>query len=450
MSSKLKSDVYDSEDHIYYNVIISNQNDFSIQAEFVENRVQPIIDDPSEYYLSIVRFLVPGQNVPIFVFAPTVYEDRNSKVITMPYNPASPVLLTSTLVPSYSITLSFGGNDYQQFISYNPLTVTSSSEAGYYFVYSYQNMIDMINAAFASAFEAMHASGSPSPATYPPYLTFNPVTQIVTLNAETTAGAYVASTPGGDYVKIYMDNILYSFFESFENFFNSEYAVNGKNYQIIVKNNGTNVSATSNSPDPITFPTWQSVIPYFLNDVVFNPTDNNFYTALGPNLGQRPDLTVGVSWALSPAPPAHYTGAIFQMSQEFPSLYNWNSFRNIVFTTGSIPIQAEYQPSLNGDGAQNYRRILTDFQPVVAQGPDARSYFQYFPQSEYRLVSFTSNQPLRRFDLKIYWESNQNQLFPLLIPPFDEASIKFLFRKKKFNLGALTPENMAEALKNLV
>lgn len=449
MSLKLKSDVYDTEDHIYYNVIISNQNDYSIPAQFTENRVQAIVDDPTQYYLSIVRFLVPGQNVPIFVFAPTIYENSQSgQPITTPFSGVPP---NSTLVPSYSITLSYKGTDYQQFITLNPLTVTNPAGAGFFFIYSYQNMIDMINAAFASAYEAIITAAVSFPGEYPPYLTYNPVTQLITLNCETTAGAYVVDpdNPSNGYCQIYMDNILYSFFESFENFFNGEqYATNGKNYQILVKNNGTNVTTPSISPD-IKFPVWQSTLTYFTNTVVFNPTDSKYYTAKVPNLGQRPDISAP-SWGLAPSAPTPYTDKIYQMSQEFATLYNWNSFRNIVFTSGSIPIQAEYQPSLNGDGSQNYRRILTDFQPVVSEGPDARSYFQYYPQSEYRLVSFTSNQPLRRFDLQIFWETNQNQLFPLLIPPYDEASIKFLFRKKNFNKGTLNPESIALALKNLV
>lgn len=426
--SKLRSDIYETEDHIYYNVIISNPNNYSIPATFVEDRVQAIVDDPSEYYLSVIRFLVPGQNVPIFIFSD---------------------------LPTYSITLSYNNVDYQNYVAYNPLTLTPSTEDGFYFVYSYQHMINMINATFASAFQALIAA-NPGIANYPPYLTFNPQNQLITLVAEQTSGAYSPTTEGGNYIKIYMNAPLYSFFESFNNFFSGETANNGKAYQILVKNYGNNVSfglTPSSSPDPIIYPAWLSTWPYGINDIIYNPSDSKQYVSLTNNNLNNPPV-VGPNWALAPANPAHYTGAVYQISQEFPTLYNWNSFRNIVFTSGTVPIQAEYVPSVSGSfvdaGLNNYRRILTDFQPVVAQGPDARSYFQYFPQSEYRLISFTSNQPLRRFDLTIYWESNGNVLYPLLIPPYDEVTVKFMFRKKNFNKGTLNPENIAKALKKVV
>ena len=63
-----QSTVSDSDDNIYYNVTIKKNDTNGGKAIFSENRVEPIVDNPSDYELAVVRFSVPAVNIPIMYF----------------------------------------------------------------------------------------------------------------------------------------------------------------------------------------------------------------------------------------------------------------------------------------------------------------------------------------------------------------------------------------------
>ena len=53
----------DEQNNIYFN-ITTKAGDRSI-FQFDENRVQPVLNDPSEYELAVVRFTVPVDSIPV-------------------------------------------------------------------------------------------------------------------------------------------------------------------------------------------------------------------------------------------------------------------------------------------------------------------------------------------------------------------------------------------------
>ena len=59
-------------DYVYYNVRIDSKSGKG-RAEFNETRVQPILDDPSKYELTIERFYVPAVDIPIMIFKDNYY-----------------------------------------------------------------------------------------------------------------------------------------------------------------------------------------------------------------------------------------------------------------------------------------------------------------------------------------------------------------------------------------
>ena len=173
--------------------------------------------------------------------------------------------------------------------------------------------------------------------------------------------------------------------------------------------------------------------------------------------------------------------------QEFVTLYDWNSLRNIVFFTSTIPIRNEGIPanifapwnistvydtgtrvtfnnssysSLQNNNTGNqpdispafwsivqnigsstsYQPILTDFQILTTNGTEARSYAQFFPSGEYRLIDLTGTTPLNNIDIQVYWQDKFQQLYPLYINPLDSLDMKLLFRKKS-SKGSLSYYN---------
>jgi hypothetical protein len=442
------------EDHIYYNIVITNTSSTSVQpAVFNQSRTTAILENPSEYYCAIQRFTVPLQQVPIFIF----------------------------LDNTYSVTLSNGATDYQTFLTYVPgytpnLTPGPPENR---FVYSYNQFIDSINNALGISMTNLtagltaynpattYAAGNTvsfvigssevaytsivsgnighTPNTSPafwaplsnPYMAYDPVTELISLYVST--GWHNAQlTDQTQTLKIWFNTLLWNFFTNFEKIFNgytpTSFNANGKNYNIIVKPTG-------------------------INDITI------------PAIYE--DFGVDISG--------------YAMSQEFVTLYDWNALRNIVFFTSTIPIRNEgipanifapwnisttynagvrisysgstysslvssnigNQPDIspafwaivqNIASSSSYQPILTDFQILITNGTEARSYAQFFPSGEYRLIDMTGTTPMTNIDIQVYWQDKFQQLYPLYINPLDSLDMKILFRKKSLK-GSLSYYN---------
>jgi hypothetical protein len=132
----------------------------------------------------------------------------------------------------------------------------------------------------------------------------------------------------------------------------------------------------------------------------------------------------------------------FEMKQEFNSLFTWNDLQTIVLQTGCVPIKNEFAPTIlnqqSGGRGGDMLPIMTDFQPIIQSGYDARTALQYTPPGEYRLMDMISNSPLMNFDVNVSWQGVDGTYHPLFLPPGSTMTIKVLFRKKNFNSQVAT------------
>lgn len=560
-----KVDVYDS-DHIYYNINITNPSTSQLLlAEFNQTAAQAILANPSEYNLSVVRFTIPAQQIPIFIFVKGLY----------------------------TVTLSINGLDYMSIVPYIP-GFTAVLDPGDTQVYSYNQFLLMINQALANSFLASNGSFTtplliyststnykigdvvvyldlvsgalnnyrsiqdnnvnklpnvnplfwsayPNPQ-FPAYnigqtyLAGQTVTYLLNRYISLLPSIGILPTSGAPYWSLLPNNSSFELWSAVRTYNLGEIVVEGLVTYFSIKNNNLNhmpsTSPTFWNAYPLQAPylTFNPVtdlisvnapVQYFSNGITFRdqPFKLWFDTALWQFFGNFLKLYNGNSPTTANSngknynviitplgnnniviPPEFGGGNGYAMSQEFTSLYNWNSFRTLLFLTHTIPTKKEYTPTFrtgipiprgiaqwnsltsysNGDrvyystlngvqdqssntpwvslqdvnlnniprigspfwaqtndvgvnGTTNFQSILTDYQPTITTGYDVRSYYQYAPQSEYRLVSLNGTDPLKTLDLQIYWQDKIGNIFPLYLNPQESASIKLLFRKKSFN-----------------
>jgi hypothetical protein len=120
-----------------------------------------------------------------------------------------------------------------------------------------------------------------------------------------------------------------------------------------------------------------------------------------------------------------YNGLPYYTSQqEYSTLYLWGSLNSIVFETSTIPVE----PELESSQTNVTRMVITDFEPVV--GLSNREAIQYFPQGPLRYYDLKSNFPMRKIDIRVYWEDKSGQTYPVFLGSNDSFSIKILFKKK--------------------
>ena len=456
-SSKSCGELCKTQTHIYYNINIVNTTNVPIPATFNEARTDSIVDIPEDYNLAIVRFSVPMQAVPIF------------------YMPIIPYPNTNPNLSSFAVGLSYGGFTFSQKLIYVPRNISPVPPTPtalnpnwpitpYYGVYSYQQLLDMINTAYATLFSALKTAIPSAPPTEPQYFTYDPTTELITL---WTQKLYDPAYVGAPTVNIYMNGELYSYFESFEVQFNGYSAPANEDFQFIIKDNGNNsvdisdwlsttsysqynvvnyegqgyISKTNTNLDnnPLSSPTnwaiqnnlWNATTTYAIGNIV--SFMGIYYVAILGSTALQPNTSPSEWTPITLLPDSYY-----QFPQEYATLYNWNALRNVVFLTNNIPVVAEYIPINNNSGTQstnNFLSILTDFQATAGNASSFKGYLQFANQGEFRRLDMKGKQPLRNFDIQVNWQDQLQNLYPIFIPPFDSISIKMMFELKGTRQG---------------
>lgn len=372
-------------DNVYLNVNIKNpieKNSLNnikeepIFAWFNKTYTEPIINDCSLYYVSVIRFDVPLSTLPLFIM-PIIYNQSNANL--------TPLI----------IGINYLGTNYYENLIYEPDNNISPPIQNdpnkqvitpYYYVYTYQLLLNMLN---KSLINVINSSGFviPSNIGYPYFFldTSEKLIKLVVPDIFTT---------GINKPIIYCNEMLLQYIESIEVFFWGYNQNDGRDFDFILDRN------------PI-YPNYNNAC-----DISGNPI-----TIIYPN---RPDY-----WL--------YT-------QEYTFLKYWTSIKKILFISDSLPVRKEIVPINDDDnsGLNNFLKILTDFVPQIETGFDNRDILYYEPVSQYRLVDLLCNQPLYKLDLKIYWQDKDDNLYPVTIQRNQEINIKLIFTKKtlynKFNL----------------
>lgn len=546
-----RSQLSKTPDHIYYNVIMGNSH-FSAGsntnnlATFSETRVEAIVDKPEDYYLSIIRFNVPGSSIPLFVCP--------IQLGLTQYDPDLTIFSVNLMYGSYSSQtyLTYQSNLYESNLPPGvgnppypkPLPPSQNNgvqvDSPYYYVYTYETMIDMINQAIVKAFSKLKAATSGSPPADPPYFVYNAETQLLQFICQDSYVGYLKSTTATpsliNTIGIYFNDPLKRFIDGFR--FNT-YSIDsplGLDIQMDVVNYNNNftqvkpvysIGTASQTGTTVTglgttftvgmvggtikwnylsspyLNSQAAIITAFTNGTTITvDRSQSVQTGSGATATLTVDFLGRVTSFIITAPGINYyvgeqvafvsgsnitstinvltvdggggiltatllnqgfgyaPGAVtiagdvlgyysivygatnehLLLEQEYNTLAYWNSFRNLVFVTGSIPVASEYVPTSvfgpnSGSGINNSRQILTDFEPLLQYAGDSRTNLQYYPQGPYRLVNLETNIPLRRFDVQIFWQDNNNVLRPVYLSRGTEATIKFLFLKKTSNLG---------------
>jgi hypothetical protein len=207
------------------------------------NRSGSIVSNPSDYYVSVTRLIVSTQRIPLW---------QPQLNTTSPYNDGYNTI--------YSVYLTYGsynsGQVYLRIINDDntvsppSLPVTSQPLNGWGDVFSYDTITQMINIALSSAYATL-VSNVGSSATLdanPPYVTWNPTTELFTMNCFPMSQYDTSSS--GDKVSIYFNNEYRPFLLGWtiEIVTNQTNTTNGQDVLIILTNLGNNYTPQSDPP----------------------------------------------------------------------------------------------------------------------------------------------------------------------------------------------------------
>jgi len=362
---------------IYYNVNIPHNDLISIQgsptpAKYSEVRDQALFKGaPKDWVMSVVRFTIPTSFIPIQFFP----------VEPDPINPLNP---NKSI---YSITLSYLGNVFQEYLEWEPqetflpippppTDITNQENKAdpryylYYSLYSFQHFCTLINRALDKCFQDNIVPLLPVGNYTSPFMTFNGETYLFTL---TTSALFLDTETNP--INLWFNSFLNA---NFDTSFNVKYS-------------------------SINSPTGQNV-RYVLLD-----TGNNAY---------KDPITDEI---------------LYRQLQDFYTSGQMSNFTSLVIRSVSLPIVNEMislQPRLSNRGigvAGATQAILSDYEIDLGSEKNLRAYVHYIPTAEYRRITMHGETPINRIDLEILWKDNYDNLFPVLIPSHDVATVKILF-----------------------
>jgi hypothetical protein len=183
-NEKKVRNIKDEDSHIYYNLTFINTENFLVAANASETRARKILDNPSEWLMSVIRFDVDSHTLPINI----------------------PLFQTgSTTATTSYITLKYLGNYYTQNVIFlNPSLHFSGQRPNG--IFNYQSWLDFVNTALGLAFASTAVVG------FSPLFVYNPLTQLIDLYVD---GNFLPSA-GANKIELFVNPDLYLYLTNFQ------------------------------------------------------------------------------------------------------------------------------------------------------------------------------------------------------------------------------------------
>lgn len=391
-------------DQIYFDITVSNLQSTTTEPPvfyFNEQRANPFVMNPEDYYLSILRFTIETGTLPVFI--PSIQPnqpDRDATIYSLTLDYTDPV----------SGTTFTSGETFVQFTPQNAAAVLppppsqtatkiQSNGGGYYNVYNYSVLPLLINRTLQTAYAALDtattAGGATLPSTFAPVMTWDSTSDSAVLYFD-TAGYYfyfptsvVVPPAGYSPIQLYFNAPLYGLFPSFPTkYLGYDTSLNGKNF-------------------------------------LFEPF----------NIGGLDTMIITPNPA--PVAPAPTTWTAVAVYQEYSTIANFSPIVGLVFTSNTLPIQPNQvstplvynnqQELVLGGSNSDFANIITD---LVSDTGQYKPNLVYNPTSEYRLITLYGNRPLSNIDISVFWKDKFGKLNPFRLASGEAITIKVAFLKK--------------------
>lgn len=209
------------DDHVYYNALFNNNTTRPAHAYFTETRTSPIIKKTALYHMAVIRFTIPTQGLPLFLWPRNTNGTPNNNL--------------------WSFTFEYGATIYRSYLTYNAWQPTTPDVIPS--IFNYQNFLDICNTALYNGFIYMVANAVGYPGIRPPYFILDSATHVISLIADTN---YLCQSVSSPTIKIYAEVGLHNFFESIPHILVNYSTVDGRDALFVIEPTGNNNVSTNN------------------------------------------------------------------------------------------------------------------------------------------------------------------------------------------------------------
>lgn len=438
-------------DHIYLDLSLINNDNTGAGTKtalnFNDVRTNPILENPSNYFLAIARFEVDTPGVTLPVFIPLLNVDGiNGPAYTTGAGPSQDVTaytitmaqvdpVSGLLTTTNSLNIVWNKQDVSAFPPINPSTngayTSQDVTTGYYNCYSVEWWLNCVNYTLLQVWLQFTGNAAADA----PFMWAQPNTNLISLYTPLATGinfavqdifangigstkpvwsgigATTATSPPVTYA-LFFNEPLFNLFSSFNSvYFGNTFAKLATSYFA-----GTPPAIATTKP---------YLFNYYIQPVVY------------PNSATYTNPT---------------TSAVFNiLTTDFSPVPMWNPVQSLVFTSSLLPVVTSYatqpirfnDPSIltntssgNNAGITN---MLSDIQVALTSGTEYKPQVLYVPQNEYRFIDLNGIITVNQASFSVFWKTKYGQTIAFKLGAQCGANIKILFRRKRFNLGNLQP-----------
>lgn len=345
-----------SSDIVYYNATVlcnkidPSSNDY--QAIFEDNVQTPLVSNTSTYKFAIARYSMIGHRLPIWI----------------------PKIRTSPNQTSYSMKMNivFNTKSYTSdeiFLNYIPRNSLTSVDPEYYYSYSYEQFIEMINASFAACITNLQSKIiGYTITTNPPFMVYDSTSNLFTIYFDERGNG----TP--ERITCSFNNELYNLLNSF--YFERQ---------------------------PLNW--WNLIVVDKITNRFTDPTTSVNYIICTQSYGTT------ALW--SPVQSIIFSSESLQVNPE---------------VIGSVSVVGDGS-SLGSNQSNNSQQMITDIVLDLDQSSDFNGMITYIP-SEYRYISMLDSREPRSVKFSVWWLNKFNQVrYPIKLSNGGLITMKMMFQR---------------------
>lgn len=333
---------------------------------FLDTRSIPLVNNTTDFQLSIIRFYLDTSTLPVACIA---IQPKQSNIN----------LSVNSFTMSYTDPDTSAVYTYQQYLQYIPQDLSATTPkapsanspyyfqdntTGYYYVYNYQYFVNLVNNTFQQALDGLNNlltnAGLTIISDVTPYMTFDTVTSLCTIVYD--VASYGTNESG--LINIYFNQSLYELFSSFTSIIYGYAATQGKNFQLqLISDNGISAQEYAS------IGSWNPIL-----SIVFTS-------------GSLPIIPNQIS-----LPAIFYDGKI-----------------------------------INNSSTANIVNVITD---LIATNNQYKPFIEYNPSAQYRYIALNPNQQIRHIDISVFWMNRFGEYIPVRLPTNGSCTMKLLFSRK--------------------
>jgi len=399
---------------IYYDLDVVNtiqpglttsQTNQANRLTFTEVRSSPILDNPSDYFFSIIRFsLDTAGSMPLFI--PQIElnlvgddaENATVYYVSVEYKDPS----GNRFIAKERVIYVPQSNIYDP--PGAPLTNIATATLPYYWLNNIQAFICMINRALKLAYEDIIAQALLASFTLPaswivgnqPYFLWDATSAEATFVAPALLFTQDCLDLGSAVGFVYLNNPLFILFSSFQSVHNYTY-----------------------NPNP-TSP---------------QDTEANYLLKVFDKQGGVGNNYVAKDATAGPPFDAYY------MRQPYSTGATLCPIQSLVFTTTLMPVLPQLigiPRVLNNNNSSvgqndNLSNEITDLVVNLVNGTEYFPNVLYLPTAEYRMIDLQGNAPLYGIQISVQWKDVYGIYHDFFLQNGCSCSLKIMFRKKDYS-----------------